>query len=83
METESTVLVSNPIWQLSSYTKDKQHLATTKSRVKVQEETIARLQWEQEVLEQRFAKVEAERDELYDRFVKTIYDVQQKSGMLM
>lgn len=32
------------------------------------------------MLKQRFADVEAERDELYDRFVRTIYDVQQKSG---
>ncbi len=33
-----------------------------------------------EVLEQRFTQLEAERDELYDRFVKTIFEVQQKSG---
>lgn len=44
------------------------------------EETIKQHEWRHEVLDQRFAKVQAERDELYDKFVKTIYDVQQKSG---
>jgi hypothetical protein len=66
--------------QLASYTQDKQFLRTSKAQLKVQQDTIQHLEWELEVLKQRFADVEAERDELYDRFVRTIYDVQQKSG---
>lgn len=42
--------------------------------------TRCRYEWQREVLEQRFEQVQKERDDLYDRFVKTIYDVQQKSG---
>jgi septal ring factor EnvC (AmiA/AmiB activator) len=66
--------------QLESYTRDKKFLASTRARLKVAEETIKQHEWRHEVLEQRFGKVQAERDELYDKFVKTIYDVQQKSG---
>lgn len=55
-------------------------MRTSKAQLKVQQDTIQHLEWELEVLKQRFADVEAERDELYDRFVRTIYDVQQKSG---
>jgi len=66
--------------QLASYTQDKQFLRTSKAQLKVQQDTIQHLEWELEVLKQRFGDVEAERDELYDRFVRTIYDVQQKSG---
>eukprot|EP00035_Acanthoeca_spectabilis_P020184 m.431551 g.431551 ORF g.431551 m.431551 type:complete len:481 (-) comp17317_c0_seq1:116-1558(-) len=66
--------------QLESYTRDKKFLASTRARLTVAEETIKQHEWRHEVLDQRFAKVQAERDELYDKFVKTIYDVQQKSG---
>ncbi len=65
---------------MASYNQDKQMLRTTRAQLKIQQETIQQLQWELEVLKQRFADVESERDELYDRFVRTIYDVQQKSG---
>ena len=44
------------------------------------EDEVKHLEWEREVLKQRFGDVEGERDDLYERFVKTIYDVQQKSG---
>ncbi len=45
--------------QLANYEKDKASLAGAKARIIVFEETIARLEWEREVLEQRFAKVRA------------------------
>ena len=44
------------------------------------EDEVKHLEREREVLKQRFGDVEGERDDLYERFVKTIYDVQQKSG---
>lgn len=44
------------------------------------EAALKQKEWEYEVLQQRFAELEKERDELYNNFVKTIYDVQQKSG---
>lgn len=66
--------------QLANYEKDKASLGNCKSRLRVQEEQLNALTWEHEVVQQRFAQVEKERDELYDKFVKTIYDVQQKSG---
>lgn len=66
--------------QLANYEKDKASLANCKSRLRVQEEQLSTLTWDHEVVQQRFAQVEKERDELYDKFVKTIYDVQQKSG---
>jgi hypothetical protein len=66
--------------QLANYAKDKQSLAGAKARLKIQGQKIARMEWEHEVLEQRFGQVQGERDELYDRFVKSIYEVQQKSG---
>lgn len=65
---------------LSNYEKDKVSLSNCKSRLKVQGEQLNALTWEHEVVQQRFAQVEKERDDLYDKFVKTIYDVQQKSG---
>lgn len=66
--------------QLANYSKDKQSLAGAKARLKIQGQKISRMEWEHEVLEQRFGQVQGERDELYDRFVKSIYEVQQKSG---
>lgn len=66
--------------QLASLEKIRQSYITSKAQNKIQEATINNLQWEHEVLVQRFARVESERDELYDRFVKTIQDVQQKTG---
>eukprot|EP00041_Stephanoeca_diplocostata_P017209 m.343109 g.343109 ORF g.343109 m.343109 type:complete len:483 (+) comp20626_c1_seq3:127-1575(+) len=63
-----------------SYNRDKQFLASAKARLKVQDGKLEQYEWQREVLEQRFEKVQKERDDLYDRFVKTIYDVQQKSG---
>ncbi|EGD78773.1 growth arrest-specific protein 8 [Salpingoeca rosetta] len=66
--------------QLASHERDKKFLRNAKARIKVLEDETKQLEWEREVLKQRFAEVEGERDELYERFVKTIYDVQQKSG---
>jgi len=65
---------------MASYTTDKESLRNAKVQLKLRQDELKQLEWEREVLQQRFADVEAERDELYDRFVKTIYDVQQKSG---
>ena len=45
------------------------------------EKQLKNLAWEHEVLEQRFQQMEVERDELYDKFERSIYDVQQKSGL--
>ncbi len=50
-----------------SYDKDKSSLQSCKARLKVQEESIASMTWELEVLQQRFQQVEAERDDLYDK----------------
>jgi chromosome segregation ATPase len=66
--------------QVAAHDRDKQFLRGAKAQIKVLEDQIKQLEWEQEVLQQRFQEVEAERDDLYERFVKTIYDVQQKSG---
>eukprot|EP00042_Codosiga_hollandica_P041410 m.368890 g.368890 ORF g.368890 m.368890 type:complete len:472 (+) comp56108_c0_seq1:117-1532(+) len=67
--------------QLSGYEKDKVSLHNCKARLKVNDESIASLKWELEVLKQRFEHVESERDELYERFVASIHDVQQKTGL--
>jgi len=66
--------------QLASHERDKKFLRNAKARIKVLEDEVKHLEWEREVLKQRFGDVEGERDDLYERFVKTIYDVQQKSG---
>lgn len=66
--------------QLANYHKDKMSLAHAKARVKAQDDSLKKTEWEHEVLQQRFATVEKERDELYDKFVNSIYDVQQKAG---
>ena len=66
--------------QLANYSKDKASLKGAKVRIKMLEGKIQASEWELEVLGQRFQQVESERDELYDRFVRSIYDVQQKSG---
>eukprot|EP01147_Barroeca_monosierra_P001769 gene1770-4881_t len=66
--------------KLSSYDRDKKFLRSAKARIKVLEDEKKELEWEREVIKQRFSDVESERDELYERFVKTIHDVQQKSG---
>ena len=66
--------------QMSGYETDKEALARAKARLKLADEAAKQHEWEHEVLQQRFGAVESERDELYDKFVKTIYDVQQKSG---
>eukprot|EP00055_Hartaetosiga_balthica_P018192 m.130269 g.130269 ORF g.130269 m.130269 type:complete len:479 (+) comp9467_c0_seq21:57-1493(+) len=65
---------------LAHHDRDKQFLRNAKARIKVLEDEVKSLEWEKEVLQQRFQEVEEERDELYERFVKTIYDVQQKTG---
>ena len=65
--------------QLSNYTADKESLRNTKVQLRLRDDEVKELEWEREVLKQRVADV-AERDELYERFVKTIYDVQQKTG---
>jgi len=66
--------------QLANYSKDKLSLANAKSRLKLQGAKINKMEWDMEVLEQRYQGVEAERDELYNKFVKTIHEVQQKTG---
>lgn len=66
--------------QLAFHDRDRKALVVAKRELKNQATVLQQTQWELEVMEQRFAVIEAERDELYDRFVKTIYDVQQKSG---
>ena len=43
--------------QLLSHDKDKTSLQSTKARLKSQDERLAQLQWEHEVLVQRFAQV--------------------------
>eukprot|EP00730_Choanoeca_flexa_P019546 TRINITY_DN9553_c0_g1_i3.p1 TRINITY_DN9553_c0_g1~~TRINITY_DN9553_c0_g1_i3.p1 ORF type:complete len:479 (+),score=148.63 TRINITY_DN9553_c0_g1_i3:52-1488(+) len=65
---------------MSNYNADKESLRNTKTQLKLKQDEVKQLEWEREVLQQRFSDVEGERDELYDRFVKTIYDVQQKTG---
>ncbi|XP_046843513.1 dynein regulatory complex subunit 4-like [Xenia sp. Carnegie-2017] len=66
--------------QLANYEKDKASLASAKARLKVQGNSLSKLEWEQEVLQQRFAMTQGERDELYNKFVKAIHEVQQKSN---
>eukprot|EP00049_Salpingoeca_infusionum_P001909 m.51933 g.51933 ORF g.51933 m.51933 type:complete len:496 (+) comp11272_c0_seq1:918-2405(+) len=66
--------------QVAAHDRDKQFLRSTKAQLKVAQDATKQLEWELEVLQQRFQEVESERDELYERFVKTVYDVQQKSG---
>lgn len=66
--------------QLVHHDRDRRALAAAKTQIKALTLEADRARWEYEVLEQRFTQLEAERDELYDRFVKTIFEVQQKSG---
>ncbi len=66
--------------QLVHHGRDRRALAAAKTQIKTLSLNADRARWEYEVLEQRFAQLEAERDDLYDRFVRTIHDVQQKSG---
>eukprot|EP00052_Salpingoeca_macrocollata_P035914 m.16222 g.16222 ORF g.16222 m.16222 type:complete len:479 (-) comp8868_c0_seq1:93-1529(-) len=78
---KATSEVSDLRKALAMYERDKQALQTTKSRVKSQDEALSQLRWEHDVLQQRFTEVEKERDELYNQYVKSIHDVQQKSGL--
>ena len=66
--------------QLANYSKDKLSLANAKIRLKQQGQKISKMEWEMEVLEQRYHGVATERDDLYNKFVKTIHEVQQKTG---
>lgn len=66
--------------ELEQFNKTKQSLGNAKARIKVFEARIKKMEWEGEVMYQRFDAIQKERDDLYDRFVKSIYDVQQKSG---
>ena len=67
--------------QLQNYEKDKISLSHANARLLDTEKQLKNLAWEHEVLEQRFQQMEVERDELYDKFERSIYDVQQKSGL--
>ncbi|EDQ86417.1 uncharacterized protein MONBRDRAFT_33818 [Monosiga brevicollis MX1] len=59
---------------------DREALRSAKVQLKLKEDELKQLSWENEVLRQRFQTVETERDDLYDRFVRSIYEVQQKTG---
>jgi len=67
--------------QLNNYEKDKLTLSQTKSRLSLAEKKVKNLEWENEVTQQRFGEVQKERDELYDRFERSVFEVQQKTGL--
>jgi hypothetical protein len=67
--------------ELRCYEVDKKRLAEVKEKIKEQEKTYSRLQFQQEALFQYLERVQMERDDVYDRFSKSVYEVQQKSGL--
>merc|ERR1719482_330616 len=67
--------------ELRCYEVDKKRLAEVKEKIKEQEKTYSRLQFQQEALFQYLERVQMERDDVYDRFSSSVYEVQQKSGL--
>lgn len=63
------------------YHDEKLDLRSAKAQLLVLEEEYATLSWEFEVLQQRYAQVQREYSELNDQFQRSIYDVQQKTGL--
>jgi len=67
--------------ELRLYQIDKRKLHEVKEKIKDQEETLRRLEFQQEIHLQQCDVVQKERDEYYKRFQSAIYEVQQKSGL--
>lgn len=66
---------------ITVYHAEKLELRSAKAQLLVLEEQHAALAWEFEVLQQRFAQVQREHSELSAQFQRSIYDVQQKTGL--
>merc|ERR1719201_3317551 len=58
--------------ELRLYEVDKKRLAEVKEKIKEQEKTYSRLQFQQEALFQYTERVQMERDDVYDRFSKSV-----------
>jgi hypothetical protein len=67
--------------ELRLYEVDKKRLAEVKEKIKEQEKTFSRLQFQQEALYQHLERVQKDRDDVYDKFSGSVYEVQQKSGL--
>eukprot|EP00744_Colponema_vietnamica_P005719 GILI01008353.1.p1 GENE.GILI01008353.1~~GILI01008353.1.p1 ORF type:complete len:469 (-),score=173.89 GILI01008353.1:36-1442(-) len=67
--------------ELSSYMRDKEELHKTKASILVSEDKLKRLEWEHEVFLQQFNRLQAERDDLYQQLERSIYGIQQKTGL--
>lgn len=63
------------------YHDERVELRNAKAQLLVLEEQYATLAWEFEVLTQRYAQVQREYRSLSDEFQRSIYDVQQKTGL--
>merc|ERR1719169_146784 len=67
--------------ELRLYEGDKKRLAEVKEKIKDQEKTYSRLQFQQEALYQHLERVQKDRDDVYEKFSGSVYEVQQKSGL--
>jgi uncharacterized membrane-anchored protein YjiN (DUF445 family) len=67
--------------ELRLYEVDKKRLAEVKEKIKDQEKTYSRLQFQQEALYQHLERVQKDRDDVYEKFSGSVYEVQQKSGL--
>ena len=67
--------------KLENYHQDRLSLNTNASNLKTAKNDFKQLAWKHEVLEQRYELAKKERDQIYNNFVKTIHDVQQKTGL--
>jgi len=73
--------VEDLVDELRLYEVDKKKLAEVKEKIKEQEKTYGRLQFQQEALYQHLERVQIERDDVHQKFANSVYEVQQKSGL--